>query len=81
MAISTWTTADLAQMTQLAMNLDKVDSNQQYCNHCTVVLVTDTDMCDSCINEVVAYLQASEEAYYARIAEEAQYQAQFGLTA
>ncbi len=69
MSISKWTISDLAEMTQLANDLDIMLSNQQYCWHCTVVPVKDTDMCDGCIADLIAWLEDA--------AVEATYQAQF----
>lgn len=77
-AVTQWTNADLAQMTQLASDI----AQEEYCTHCQVVLVADSSvLCDGCMEEVTAYLEESEASYYARMAEEATYQAQWQITA
>ena len=78
MSISQWTKEGLAELTQLAQDIDH--SDQQYCAYCTVVpVLTSIDLCDGCIEEICSYLLESQDAYYTRLAEEAKYQQQFSL--
>jgi hypothetical protein len=79
MSTSTWTIEDLAMMTQRAADLAIIQSNQQYCRHCTVTPVSNTDMCDPCIAALVLWLEESDTGYYDRLVEEAIYQQQFSL--
>jgi len=50
-----WTTADLAEMTALAVEMLANNSELSFCEHCGVVQ-TDQQYCDICTEDIVNWL-------------------------